>query len=153
MTKLGTQMPNNTRSPGETSAAKSEDPDFKSWVNHPKTVARLQILVIALGILVIIGFATVIGRIAYLTLYQTDSEPGASVAASSQTQRMAVPPANVALEQPIELPPGAVVEDVQPMGDGTVMVRFKDTRGTGMMVFDAASGAVRRHWRFVPAAN
>ncbi|MBU1211742.1 MAG: hypothetical protein KJ587_10775 [Alphaproteobacteria bacterium] len=137
----------------EASASAPGDPGFKSWINHPRTVARLQILVIVLGIVVIAGFATVIGRIAYLTLYQSNSDSSASVATDTRTMRIAVPPATAALEQRIELPPGAIVEDLRPMSDGSLMVRFRDARGTGMMVFDADSGALRRHWRFVPAAN
>jgi len=132
----------------EASPSGPGEPDFKSWINHPRTVARLQILVIVLGILVIAGFATVIG-----TLYQSDSDSSASVATDTRTMRMAVPPATAALEQLIELPPGAIVEDLRPMNDGSLMVRFKDARGTGLMIFDADSGAVRRHWRFVPSAN
>ncbi len=135
------------------SAPQSKDPDFRSWVNHPKNVARLQILVIVLGIFVVLGFATVIARIAYLTLYQPEGQNSAVLSGASTSAPVAVPPANAAIEQIIELPPGAVVEDIQPMKDGTVMVRFQDTRGTGMMVIDANSGAVLKKWRFAPGAN
>jgi len=132
---------------------KSENADFKSWVNHPKNVARLQILVIVLGIFVVVGAATVIGRIAYLTLYQADAATSPTSAAVAPSPQIAPPPADAAVEQPFEIPPGAVVQDIQPMGNGSVMVRIQDTRGTAIIIFDPTSGAVLRKWRFVPAAN
>lgn len=150
MTKHGHENDDKAHPRTHQTAAQTKDPDFRSWVNHPKNVARLQTLVIVLGVFVVLGFATVIARIAYLTLYQPGDETTAAVSAKPAPSRLTAPPTGAALEQSIELPPGAVVENIQPMGEGSLMVRYRDPRGTGMMVIDANSGAILRKWRFVP---
>ncbi|MBU2582830.1 MAG: hypothetical protein KJ622_14045 [Alphaproteobacteria bacterium] len=156
MTKHASNAPDKIRQKVGADSANPGGGDFKTWINHPKSVARLQILVIVLGILVVLGFLAVIGRIAYLTLYLPGSGTAATLPADAPATRAAripVPAAGANQVLAVTIPAGAVVEDIQPMADGWVMVRFKDPRGTGMLVIDPATGAVLRTWRFVPAQN
>lgn len=135
----------------EASAKQDEEP--RNWINHPKSVARLQILVVVMGVLIAVGFATVIGRIAYLALRQPDNRSATQSAAAPSSPRVFVPAANPTEELPIEIPQGAVVEDIQPMSDGSLMVHLTGPRGTGLLLVDPSTGAVLKTLRFVPAGN
>lgn len=121
-----------------------------SWVEHPATIRRLQIVVVVLGVVLLAGFATVIARIAYMVSASGSSEAAAPALSSAAPER---PPALVttggasADAATIDLPPGAQVESVAPMGSH-LMVHYQDARGGGVLVYDPATGETVRRIRF-----
>ena len=117
-----------------------------SWVEHPRTVKRLQILVVVLGIILIAGFAAVIGRIAYLAV-----QPAQQTAAAKTTE---LEPATTSTtlfrnEAAISLPAGARIEHMA-IGPGILAVHYKSADRQGILIIDPASGEEKQHLRLVP---
>ena len=129
----------------ETEVAASAEPS-QSWVEHPTTVRWLQVLVVVLGIILIIGFAAVIARIAYLAVGSSEDSSGPAQPVSAAT---GTPPAAITenRESIIELPKDAVVRSTVGTGQH-VFVHFEDPKGAGGILFDPQTGAIIRRWRF-----
>lgn len=124
-----------------------------SWINHPRTVKRLQILVVVLGVILVGGFFAVLARVAYLaTQYGTGPTTAApAVTAPVVPGGVASPAADPGTEKLIDLPQGAAVVGVMPTRDGFVLVHFKDPKGDGLILFEPDSGTIKRRWRIAPA--
>lgn len=124
----------------------SSEHTSNSWVEHPRTVKRLQIVVVALGIVLIAGFAAVIGRIAYLAV-----QPAQEAAAAKTT---VLEPATTSTtlirnEAAVSLPAGAKIEHMA-IGPGALAVHYKSAEGQGILIIDPASGEEKQHLRLVP---
>jgi hypothetical protein len=104
---------------------------------HPdaRQVRALKIVVIVLGALLIIGFAVVIGRIAWLA-----TQPGGATA-----------PARNAPTFSIALPAGAVIRQTTVSGD-RMTVQFESPQQTGIIVLNLTTGHVLSRVEFYPEA-
>jgi hypothetical protein len=133
-----------------------------SWIEQPATVRRLQILVIFLGVVLIFGFAAVIGRIAYLALQPTPSTVAGSPsqAKPEATDRVtagteAAAPGNpqspqTSTELIVPLPAGASLKQITPF-DGNLLIQFEKDGMVGALLVDAETGRIKRRYRFQPA--
>ncbi len=117
-----------------------------SWVKNPRTVERLQILVVVLGVILIAGFAAVIGRIVYLALQTVQEEATpkvtAPVPATTSTTLFRK-------EAAISLPAGAKIEHMA-VGADTLAIHYRNADGQGILIIDPASGKTKRHLRMAP---
>lgn len=100
-----------------------------------RQVRILKIVVISLGILLLIGFAVVIARIAYLA-----TQPGRGIGAATAQQNV-----NVAL------PPGAVIRESAVSGD-RMTVQFEAPQQTGIVIINLTTGQVVSRIVFSPEA-
>lgn len=100
-----------------------------------RQVRILKIVVISLGVLLLVGFAVVIGRIAYLA-----TQPGGGIAAAP-----AVHDVNVAL------PPDAVIRQTAVSGD-RMTVEYQSPRQTGIIVINLTTGRIVSRIAFQPEA-
>lgn len=93
----------------------------------PAQIRALKIAVIGMGVVLLAGFALVIGRIIYLV----NSAPSAEA-----VQRAAV----AAAPAPLALPAGAVVRQIAISGN-RLAVHYEAPSGAGLRVLDLATGA------------
>jgi hypothetical protein len=100
-----------------------------------RQVRVLKLVVIGLGVLLLIGFGVVIGRIAYLAM-----QPGRGLSAAGALQNV-----NVAL------PPGAVVRQTTVSGD-RLTVQFESPHQTGVVIVNLTTGQIISRIGFVPEA-
>lgn len=115
------------------SAAPDRSPD-----TPPDTpqVRLLKFVVIGLGVLILVGLATVIGRIIYLA---SNAPRQVSVSAS----------ARLAPNVRLSLPPQAIVRHVSLSGD-RLLVSYDSPAGSGISIVDVATGAVLSRIDIVP---
>ena len=104
---------------------------------NPGQVRALKVAVVVMGVLILLGLATVFGRIIYLA-----SRPGPQVKAAPQAARA---------EQRLVLPPGAQVRQTSLSGD-RLAVHYEAPDGSGIIVFDLASGQVLNRIEVTPDA-
>ena len=91
----------------------------------PRQVRVLKIVVISLGILLLVGFGVVIGRIAYLAL-----QPG-----RGQTTTAAPQSVNVAL------PSGAVIRQTAISGD-RLTIQYETPAQSGILIVNLTTGRI-----------
>lgn len=148
-----------SQSAPETEGGEAE-PASTSWIEQPETVKRLQILVIALGAVLILGFATVIGRIAYLALQpaettvadtqkqaQPDIETPSSARSELAAQTGSAAGNREVTEFVVSLPEGAIVKSMSPVANG-ILVHIDTGRQTEALVIDTETGAIKSRFRF-----
>lgn len=95
---------------------------------------NLKLAVIAMGVLIVLGVLTVIGRIIYLA-----SRGGAQ---SASTSALATAPR-------LSLPAGATIRSLSMAGD-RLAVHFDAASGSGIAILDLASGKVLSRVELVP---
>lgn len=113
--------------PAVDAARQGAEPDARQ-------VRVLKIIVIVLGIMLLAGFAVVIGRIAYLA-----TQPGRGIGS--------VP----AREVSVALPPGAVIRSTAVSGD-RMTVQFEAAQQTGFVIINLTTGQVISRIGFYPEA-
>lgn len=100
-------------------------------------ITKLRAAVIIMGVLLLLGFGVVIGRIVYLL-----NRPASPVAVTSQQTSPAVPNALAAAkETALRLPAGAVIRHLSLSGD-RLAVHHEGPGGAGIVVIDATTGGV-----------
>jgi len=114
----------------------TSEPMHSAQTPNPRLQSVLKFVVIALGIFLLAGLATVIGRIIYLA-----SAPSAQPVASSM----------VSSNQTLQLPPGSEVRSVSLSGN-QMAVHYEMPEGSGIAVLDLATGRKATHVSIVPAA-
>jgi hypothetical protein len=97
----------------------------------PSQLRLLRIAVIVMGVILLLGFATVIGRIVYLLNAAPKPPPAASSTASEIS-------ASVATSAPIELPRGAIIRHVAISGN-RLAIHYEAPSGAGIRIFDLAA--------------
>ncbi|MEZ5816196.1 MAG: hypothetical protein R3D44_03855 [Hyphomicrobiaceae bacterium] len=110
-----------------------EEPSEIPAMFSPAQMRLLWIAVIGMGILLLVGFATVIGRIIYLTNAPPKSETAPATAPLARSL-----PATA----PIELPKGATIRHLA-ISENRLAVHFEGPSGVGIRIFDL--GAPGRH--------
>jgi hypothetical protein len=100
-------------------------------------VRALKVVVVMMGVLILLGLATVFGRIIYLA-----SRPSPQVKAAPQAP---------SAEQRLVLPPGAQVRQTSLSGD-RLAVHYEAPEGSGIIVLDLASGQVLNRIQVTPEA-
>lgn len=100
-----------------------------------RQVRILKFVVIFLGVLLLAGFAVVIGRIAYLA-----TQPGGGIGAAPMPEDMRV-----------ALPAGAVMGRTTVSGD-RMTVQYDSPQQTGIVVINLTTGRVVSHIHFTPDA-
>lgn len=100
------------------------------------SLRALKIAVIVMGVVLVLGFITVIARIIYLV-----SRPPAQQASSG---------AGLAAEQRLELPDGAIVRS-QSLSGNRLAVHYEAPGGAGIAVLDLETGRTISRVRLVPA--
>lgn len=100
-----------------------------------RQVRVLKIVVISLGILILVGFAVVIGRIAYLA-----TQPGRGIGAAPAVQ-----------DVDVALPPGAVIRQTAVSGD-RMTVEYHSPQQTGIIVINLTTGRIVSRITFQPEA-
>jgi hypothetical protein len=93
----------------------------------PSQIRALKFAVVGMGVLLLAGFALVIGRIVYLTNRAPPLERPPAATASQPSAK------------PLALPPGAVVRHLS-MSDSRLAVHFEGPGGSGIRILDLAQG-------------
>ncbi len=109
-------------------SAQSSDPF------SPAQLRILKIAVVVMGVILVLGFAAVIGRIAYLVT--RTAKPAAVSAAIAKDLRLA-------------LPEGAAVRSLALSGD-RLAVHFDTHAGAGVAILDLLTGEPVTHVQLVP---
>lgn len=138
-----TAMPGSNKDASDNEASASQ-----SWVEHPKNVQRLQVLVIALAVILIAGFIAVIARIAYLALQPADAPnaPAISPIAKPTGNPIGAIGQSPALKD-IALPDGATIEQMA-TGPDTLALYFRLPDGSQQIaIIDTATGETRQRLR------
>lgn len=98
-----------------------------------RQVRILKIVVISLGILLLLGFAVVIGRIAYLA-----TQPGRGIGAAPALEDVTV-----------ALPPGAVIRQTSVSGD-RMTVHYESPQQAGVIIVNLTTGRIVSRIGFQP---
>lgn len=98
------------------------------------TERNLKIAVVAMGVLIVLGLLTVIGRVIYLA--SRAPAQSASAAAMTTAPRLA-------------LPAGAVIRSMSLSGD-RLAIHFDAATGSGIAILDLASGRTLSRVELVP---
>lgn len=93
---------------------------------------NLKIVVASLGVLIVAGLLTVVGRIIYLASH--GAKPGAAATAS------VAPAVDTPLEIALELPKGARIVSMA-LTENRLAVHHESPNGTGIAIIDTQSGA------------
>ena len=101
---------------------------------------KLRMAVVGMGVVLLIGFATVIGRIVYL--FNRGPVDPAIVAAAN--------PGAVPADIRLALPAGAVVRNLSLAGN-RLAVHYEAASGAGIAIVDLASGRATQRIEMVPA--
>lgn len=101
-------------------------------------VRALKIAVVGMGIMIVLGVLTVIGRIVYLA-NQRPAQGGTSPAASGR----------VVANAKLALPSGAQIRQISLSGD-RLAVHYESAGTGGIAILDLASGAVLSRVELVP---
>ncbi len=125
------------------------DHTSNSWIEHPRTVKRLQILVVVLGIILIVGFASVIGRIVYLALQPVQETAARKTTALETAIKSTTLFRN---EAAIPLPTGAKIEHMA-IGAGMLAVHYRNKDGQGILIIDPATGETKQHFHLNPSGQ
>jgi hypothetical protein len=97
----------------------------------PSQMRLLRIAVVVMGVILLLGFATVIGRIVYL-LNTAPKPVGARIQDGSEIAApLTAPPS-------IELPTGAVVKHMALSGN-RLAIHYESASGAGIRIVDIAS--------------
>jgi len=117
----------------------ASNPMHSNQVPHARVQGVLKFVVIALGVLLVAGLATVIGRVIYLAL-APPAQPVVSSAVSSN--------------QTLQLPHGSEVRSISLSGN-QMAVHYEMPEGSGIAVLDLATGREATHVSIVsvPAGN
>ncbi len=110
----------------------SDDPDADPAIPQMYTPSQLRLLkiaVIAMGVILLVGFATVIGRILYLV----NKAPSPAAVATIPTTAPMAAPASLAL------PKGAVVRHLALSGN-RLAVHYEGPAGSGIRIVDLVPG-------------
>jgi ABC-type Mn2+/Zn2+ transport system permease subunit len=102
-----------------------------------RLVRRMRLLVIVLGVLLVAGFFSLMGRILYLAVRQPPQAAAVTGAPS--------PPA----EHAVALPAGAAVISAA-LDGGRILVHYSGPSGPGLIVVDLATGRTVAHLRLTP---
>lgn len=100
-----------------------------------RQIRILKVVVITLGMLLLVGFAVVIARIAYLA-----TQPGRGIGVTTAPQDV-----NVAL------PPGAVIRQTAVSGD-RMTIQFEAPQQTGIIIINLTTGQIVSRIGFSPEA-
>ena len=100
---------------------------------------KLRMAVIGMGALLLLGFATVIGRVVYL-LNRTPVDPSSAAA---------VNPASVPAEIKLALPAGAAVRTLFLSGN-RLAVHYDAPSGAGITIIDLATGRAAQRIELTP---
>lgn len=111
-------------------------PDIQMPPDTPG-VRALKIAIVVMGVMIVLGLITIIGRMIYLA-----SQGGRQPAAPALSARIA-PNARLAL------PPGAQVRHVALSGD-RLAVHFDSPAGAGIAILDLTTGAQLSRVELVP---
>jgi hypothetical protein len=101
----------------------------------PRQLRILKIAVVVMGIILVIGFAAVIGRIAYLITKGGTAQPPAAHALTKAAR--------------LPLPAGAVVRSIALAGD-RLAVHYDTPAGAGVAILDLLSGEPLAHVDLAP---
>ena len=117
----------------------ASEPMRSAQAPHARAQSILKFVVVALGVVLVAGLATVIGRIIYLA-----SAPPAQPVASS----------TVSSNQTLQLPHGSEVRSISLSGN-QMAVHYEMPEGSGIAVLDLATGREATHVSIVsvPAGN
>jgi hypothetical protein len=102
----------------------------------PAQLRILKIAVVVMGVILVLGFAAVIGRIAYLVT--RTAKPAASAA--------------IAKDLRLPLPEGAAVRSLALSGD-RLAVHFDTHAGPGVAILDLLTGEPITHVQLVPRGS
>ncbi len=134
--------------PASDNQADNEAAGSQSWVEHPKNVQRLQILVIALAVVLIAGFIAVIARIAFLALQPVDAPNTSAISPTANATGSPDGPNPQTLDlKDVSLPTGAKIEHLA-TGADTLAIHFRLPDGSQQItIIDTATGETRQRLR------
>lgn len=121
-----------------TDAAPALNPEEKA--RQERLVRRMRLLVIVLGVLLVAGLFSLMGRILYLAIRQP---PQAASAAGAPAPTV---------EHSLNLPAGAAVVSTS-LDGGRILVHYTAPEGSGLVVLDLATGRAIARVRLAPAAR
>ena len=101
----------------------------------PRQLRILKIAVVVMGIILVVGFAAVIGRIAYLVAKGGAPRPSTAHAVARTTH--------------LPLPAGAIVRSIALDGD-KLAVHYDAPAGAGVAILDLLTGAALAHVDLAP---
>ena len=111
--------------------------------NDPPNIRLLRLAVIGMGLILVLGVATVIGRITYLAMRQrvpvvTTSGSGAGSGAGASEPALGSSGA-ISAELRLALPPGAKVRS-QSLAGNRLAVHYEGAGGEGIIILDLETG-------------
>ncbi|MFV0298474.1 MAG: hypothetical protein ACK5JT_20420 [Hyphomicrobiaceae bacterium] len=115
----------------QTTAAPGAD-DTPREMFTPSQIRKLKIAVIGMAVLLLFGFALVIGRIIYLV----NRTPASTAAPAAAVRPQA---GNAKTYQPLALPRGAVIRNIS-IGRDHLAVQFESPSGSGIRLMSLATG-------------
>ena len=97
----------------------------------PSQMRLLRIAVIVMGVILLLGFATVIGRLVYLL----NAAPKTALPAAGATRHVSAP---LPVPTAIALPKGAVVRHIA-ISESRLAIHFDAPSGAGIRIVDLAA--------------
>ena len=122
----------------ETASGESGQPAIKPMFDAAQ-MRKLRMAVIGMGAVLLLGFATVIGRIVYL-FNRAPVDPAIAAVAN---------PGGLAPDIRLPLPAGAVVRNLSLAGN-RLAVHYEAPSGTGIAIIDLATGKTTQKVEIVP---
>lgn len=120
---------------GGTAAATPSPADEAAHMSEMRLQRNLKIVVAVLGLMIVAGLATVVGRIIYLA-----SHGGAKGASPQASTAAAVPAtASAPLDIPVDLPKGARIVSVS-VSANRLAIHHESAWGTGITIIDTDTG-------------
>lgn len=127
-----------TETPGARDNADAKRIPAPSGLNDPKNIQKLQIAVIAMGIVLIVGIGVVIARIVYLAT--RSATPTVTTASPSAAPSTAIT-STAAAKARLALPDGAQIQNMSLSGN-RLAIHFTAPTGAGIRIIDTTSGAI-----------
>jgi hypothetical protein len=117
--------------------------------NDPPNIRLLRLAVIGMGVVLVLGFAAVVGRVVYLTT-RTSAVPAVTSSASGAPVQTASGP--IAGDVRLALPPGAKVVS-QSLAGNRLAVHYAGVAGEGIIILDLETGRPVSQVRIEPATK
>jgi hypothetical protein len=122
---------------------------LRADASDPPNIKILRFAVLGMGLILLVGFATAIGRIVYLTSRSTSP---VSVTSANTPPTSSASAAPIAPELRLALPLGAKVQS-QSLAGNRLAVHYDAPNGDGIIVLDLETGRILSQVSLVPSTK
>ena len=123
---------------------------LRAQADDPPNIRMLRFAVIGMGVVLLAGFAAVIGRIAYISTRPVGTSVTASVDGTSTVARSPAVSNTLAAEVRLALPQGAKVRS-QSLDGNRLAVHYEAPTGEGILILDLETGRPLSQVRIEPS--